>query len=81
MVEVTWHDASSTGSWRDVAVAAEAKTLEVRTIGYLLHRDARRLTLVQSLAENEDVTGTMTIPAPWITRVRPLRHRRGRAAR
>ena len=73
VVEVKWRDACSRGGWRDVSHTHHDRPLCVTSVGYLLHKDKRRVTLALSLAANDDVGDTLTVPRSWILRVRTLR--------
>jgi len=72
-VEVTWIDASSSNSWRTIAVHAEEDDVPpflVKSLGWVLRRNSRVLILAQSVSHNGQAMDVLTIPAGMIKRVR-----------
>jgi hypothetical protein len=76
MVEVEWQDACSENGWARREEYRERTPMSIRSIGFLAHRDKSRLVIVQSHSAGDRLNDSLTIPAPWVTRVRRLQRRR-----
>lgn len=73
-VEVSWVDAISMHRWESPSGHARLDGAPVKSVGYLLQRDAKVLVLVQSQStETGQVGDSVAIPAGCVRRVRQLR--------
>lgn len=74
IVEVTWEDASSTEGWMppDEADGYHEREYICVTVGYLVKRDKRGVTLSATVNCTGARGGTWHIPAGMIRRVRSL---------
>lgn len=75
-VLVEWADAAHWGSreWADRGDVADATSpCDVLTVGWLIARDDRCITVVQSLTEADDVSAPFVIPIGCIRFVRRLK--------
>lgn len=61
-VEVWWHDSTRYEGWTDRRDAARTKLLTIRTLGYLLAKDALQTSLVRSVGDEGDIEGLFIIP-------------------
>lgn len=74
LLEVHWHDACTTSLWRSRKDYLElAEPVHCRTVGYLLKKTKRSLTLIMTQGNNDDINGSMTIPRDWIQKITTLR--------
>ena len=78
MVEVRWRDATAYNGWMTGGEARRAGAAQCLSIGYLVRRSKRRLTLVQtqsvgSMTFEDRINGLFVIPRAWVSRVRRLR--------
>lgn len=73
IVEVDWTDSSSVGRWKSREEYLAYDPLMCRSVGYLLVKDKRKVTLLQSLAEHGDMADATVIPRACITRMRRLK--------
>lgn len=73
VVEVHWNDACSKQGWRDISDYVSHGTIPIVSVGYLLKKTSKVITLVMNQADNHDVDLAMAIPVPWITKYRVLR--------
>ena len=73
VVEVHWNDACSMSGWRDISQYRTHKPSSVVSVGYLLKKTKKVVTLVMTQGEEDDCNGAMAIPVPWITKYRVLR--------
>jgi hypothetical protein len=74
-VEVEWWDSASADlGWRPQAeYRKEVGPLQCRTVGYLLNRTPKHVTVVQNWDRNDKVSDSMSIPRSCITKLRVLR--------
>jgi hypothetical protein len=76
VVEVEWTDSYGSTGWMssdDILDMATCGEVIVKTVGYLFHKDAKFVTLVQSHAmHNDDGHNTMTIPRSFVTSAKTL---------
>lgn len=80
VVEVRWHDATSTSGWGELnrhLADSDEGCLAIRTVGMLVHRSKRRVCVALSQDQNGKIDDMLAIPAGWVESVRPL----GRRAR
>ncbi len=74
IVEVEWIDASSKGGWGSVEwYLKNSQPSLCRSTGYLLRKDAKAVTLVQSLGDHKDGTDAIAIPRSCVKRIRYLK--------
>lgn len=71
LVLVDWLDSHIRAGWRDDH--DEGQPAVCRSVGWLVAKDRRRITLVQSLANNGEAADSITIPRAAVTRMRTLR--------
>ena len=72
LVEVTWHDACSTGGWEHFARVREKPKdglLECQTVGYLVKVGKRAVIIAQTRNEEGECAGKWCIPRPWALRM------------
>ena len=79
LVLVEWYDAHSEGGWASHAsyMRTHRDRLLVTSVGFMLRRDGRSLTLVQSLQPGDGdhfarMADSISIPAGCVRRVRGL---------
>lgn len=73
VVEVEWWDAcGGGGSWESLTDVLKVEPLKVDSVGYLVKKDRRYLTIVQSTNANKDADHFLCVPRVWITRVTVL---------
>jgi hypothetical protein len=74
-VEVEFDDACSSGQWRTMADhRRDDGPSRCRSIGYLLERSSRCITLAQSQSrDTQNVADTMSIPRKAVIAIRRLR--------
>lgn len=80
IVEVEWVDSSQQmdRAWyekSEMTAAAEKGPLTCRSVGYLLHEDARHLSLVNSSTLDGEVGAPLSIPRGCVVAVTELRPR------
>ena len=73
LVEVTWRDSASNHGWYKEDEFPEASLVEVKTMGYLIRRNARELAMAQSVSEHGKFNEIWVVPAKSVRRVRRLR--------
>ena len=74
IVEVEWNDANSRSSWSGLDVYLAHDVAKCRTVGYLLKKSKKSITLVMSQSEEDcDCNAAMSIPMPWVTKFRVVR--------
>jgi hypothetical protein len=74
LVKVVWHDAQSTGSWMSLAEArAESDLVEVETVGWLIRKDKRVTTVIQTINGAGGTGNLWSIPSSWINSVKRLK--------
>ena len=73
IVEVLWHDACTRGRWAPKEEYLEQEVLPIATTGYLLKRNKRSIVIIQSQAQNETCSDSITIPLGWIKKITVLR--------
>lgn len=67
-VSVEWNDACSYGGWtKDIS----ADPMPVKTVGFLIRRDKKTLTIAQSIGNA--YAEQLVIPSAWISKVRRLK--------
>jgi hypothetical protein len=79
IVEVEWTDSCSQGGWGTTESHLSNHPSTCRTVGYLLARDKRRITVVQSQSDTTlNVAEGMSIPAFAVKRIRYIGKTGGR---
>jgi hypothetical protein len=74
-VTIEWLDAAGRSEWRNLADTLGDQPLPCMSSGTILHRDKKRIVVAQTCSLDADgyidsVSDVMTIPAPWVRRVR-----------
>lgn len=73
LLKVTWLDAKSLpAGWKSVKKAKKSKPAEIISVGYLVKKRKRSITLVASLTDDGDCDGDVVIPRDWITKTEKL---------
>lgn len=73
LVEVTWIDACSYHGWYTDAELAEVTCLDkMRTIGFLVRKNATEVAVAQTLGGNGKWSEVWVIPAKNVMKVRQL---------
>lgn len=72
IVEVVWLDAVADSTWTDIEAVKNHGVVEVSTVGYLLKKDERQVTLLMTKGD-ECVQGYFVIPAGCITEIKQLK--------
>lgn len=72
-VEVEWADATGNVGWRPLVDVEDQEAASCRSIGYLVFQNKERLTLAMTQGLNGDVCGSITIPTPWVKKVRQIK--------
>ena len=73
IVEVSWYDANGRGGWADRQDYESHGPAKIISVGYLLKRTKKFITLVGSQGEGDDVNQAMSIPMPWCSKIRIIR--------
>jgi hypothetical protein len=73
LFEVFWEDSVSDGKWRQPESYKEVNNLQCRSVGYLLTKSSKMVQLIQSMAENGQVTDCISIPAKCVKKMRRLK--------
>ena len=73
IMEVHWQDANGLSGWKDISVYNEHQTANCKTVGYLLKRTSKTITLALSQCDNADINSAIIIPLAWTTKIRILR--------
>ena len=70
-VLIEWSDSThiAPGTWVDREDAGDPGPCDVITVGWLIAKDKRSVTIASSLTEADDVTGVFTIPRAIINRM------------
>lgn len=75
IVEVTWLDSACRGRWDQADNYRDGEPHQIKSCGYLLHRDKRKVILLQSRTEEPDdsfVSDSITIPTGCVQRIRRI---------
>lgn len=73
VVEVEWADAASHNRWYQAGDLEDISPLRSCTTGYLLEHNKKQLKIAQNVAENGCFSDVMSIPTPWLTKIKFLR--------
>ena len=74
LCRVTWVDSASTRGWNTLEeIRKDHRPVECETVGYLVVRSRRMLSLVQSVSEFGRAAETISIPASCVRKVRKLK--------
>jgi hypothetical protein len=73
MYKVEWEDSASDGKWRQPESYREVNNLQCRSVGFLLTKNSKMVQLIQSMAENGQVTDCISIPAKCVKKMRRLK--------
>jgi hypothetical protein len=82
LVDVTWIDSQSMSGWEEISTKtknAKRTNLTCRTVGILASETKDRISILQSVAYNNDgrvISGTdmIVIPKSAIKKIRKLKH-------
>jgi hypothetical protein len=72
MVLVEWLDTTNGAGWYDLSDIADEQPTLVKTVGFLVQKDKKKVVLTASLSEGEGL-GYVAIPAPWVKRIKRVR--------
>ena len=75
LVEIEWIDSCTGGGWRSQdSYLDDAHPAICRSIGYLLHKDAERVVVLQTMSSSSGhVSDSMTIPRVAVKCMRVLK--------
>lgn len=73
LVLVKWKDACTRSGWHDLKHFDTLTPIDVTSVGWVTTHNREHLTILQSVAENDDGMSALSIPTPWITRITKLR--------
>ena len=74
LVAIQWRDAASYDRWQDTSAGAALKPIECTTVGWVLKKTKRYITVEHTrTADRESTACVMTIPFDWMTKIRRLR--------
>lgn len=70
-VLIEWSDSThiSPGTWVDLDVAGEPGPCDVITVGWLIAKDRRSVTIASSITEADDMRGAFVIPTSCVKRM------------
>jgi len=68
-VEIEWNDACGRNTTHSLDDAKGAQLLKMSTIGYLIHKDKQKVTIVQTVDEYDQVDNRLTIPRSQIRKI------------
>lgn len=71
IVQVDWKDAASVSGWRKNDT--EPGLANCTSIGFLLNREPRHITLAGSLSNDDHHGDAISIPRAWIQRIKVIR--------
>lgn len=71
IVVVDWHDAFTHDEWTSSNTEADQDYL-CRSVGFLVKQSTKRIIIAQTLAAEGRQTNTLTIPRPWVRRMRKV---------
>lgn len=73
-VLVTWHDAVTKTGWEEPADAVvDHHTQECESIGYIIHRTKKDIVLAQTISQDGQINGRITIPLIWLRAIQTLK--------
>jgi hypothetical protein len=72
IVEITWEDIASHQGWSPLSEHLAAGTALCFSVGYLIRKDKKQVTILQSVCQDGDVTESLCIPRAVIQRIRIL---------
>ncbi len=73
IVEIDWLDACRSGGWSSLDYYKKRTLAKCRTTGYLINKDRKHVTVMQSLGSDVDGTDGITIPRSNIQKMRILK--------
>lgn len=73
-VEIVWEDCAGWSSWHNLEEAKKESVLLINSVGYLIHKDKKRLLIVNSLdnQEHPKCDNQLTIPRRVIKSIKEL---------
>lgn len=72
-VLITWYDAVSSDEWTEVSEAKTQELATVRTLGWLVDEDERRIIVAPSWdVDNDNVATYWTIPKTWLLEIQDI---------
>lgn len=78
IVQIAWKDACITGGWDSRDSYLEQVPVSVVSVGFLLERNSKYVTIITSQSPKGTMNQALTIPRPWIVNIlilTPLRKR------
>lgn len=73
IVEVEWVDSAARGHWDSIEEYRKHDIVTCRTAGYLLKKNKRAVTIIQSQHAESGLSDAMAIPMRAVTRIRRLK--------
>lgn len=73
IVEVEWFDACGYGKWDGLKEYEELEPMPCKTAGYLLKKTKDKITILSTQSADEGGNGGISIPIPWIKKIRVLK--------
>ncbi len=73
IVEVEWSDACGYSKWDGLEEYEELAPMPCKTVGYLLTQTKTKVTVMSTQSEDRGGNGGLSIPTPWITKIRVLK--------
>jgi hypothetical protein len=72
MVRVEWEDSSTHNGW-DSRSHDSYSLATCTTVGFLIHKDNKKVSIALSVCPDGDANGVMTLPRKCVTRIVELR--------
>ena len=73
IIEIKWRDACSHYGWRSIDNHRANKLSVCQTVGYLLKKDSKSITLAQSIDDSGSTTESIVIPKAGIVKMKTLK--------
>lgn len=73
IVEVDWVDITSRQNWEDIEDALTFEPVLIKTVGYLLNKDAKNIRLVMSQSNDMGVAIVKIIPLGVVRKIKVIR--------
>ena len=72
IVEILWEDACSLSGWDNIETYKNHTAMPVKSVGYLIKRNKKCITLAGTQALDEGFCQGITIPLSWMKQIRTL---------
>lgn len=72
IVEITWTDSTTHGGWMDLDEANDSMAMMCTTVGYIVKKSRKQVTLAQSISANGQMGEILCVPTSVIQELREL---------